>query len=216
MKPFKLYVIIDIDSQGKYPPDKLAGEALSGGADLLQLRYKGTDLRQLWQWGKKIRQLSRKMEVPLIINDRADIALALEAEGVHLGQQDLPLEAARRVLGRGGIIGVSCHSLEQALSAQDMGADYVSLGPIFPTVSKKDARTPVGFSLIEQFNRHLSIPWVAIGGIGLDNLSSLLEAGVERIAVISAVSRAEDAARAARALKKKLLEPTPMDSLSGQ
>jgi thiamine-phosphate pyrophosphorylase len=206
MKPFKLYVIIDLHAQNKLPPDRLVQEVLKGGADIIQLRYKGNDLHHFWQLGEKIRPLLRQAGVPLIINDRVDIALALGADGVHLGQQDLPLKAARQILGPQSIIGISTHSLEQALAAQAAGADYVGMGPIFPTLSKQDAHPPVGFSLIEQYKQKISIPWVAIGGINPDNMVPLLEAGVERIALISAISQAEDAERATRQLKMKLLE----------
>jgi thiamine-phosphate pyrophosphorylase len=202
MIPFKLYVIINIAGQYQLPPDQLAQEVLRGGADILQLRYKGDNLRYFWQWARKICPIAQKAKIPLIINDRVDLALALGAAGVHLGQDDLPLEAARKLLGLHKIIGVSCHSLKQALTAQAAGADYVGMGPIFPTISKKDAKTPLGFSLIEQFNRQLSIPWVAIGGINLDNCPRLIEAGAKRIAVISAISQAKNAYLATQKLTK--------------
>ncbi len=198
MHPFKLYVIIDIGAQNKNPPDKLAEEALRGGADLLQLRYKGNNLRRLLEWGEKIKQPAIDAGVPLIINDRVDVALALDAAGVHLGQQDLPLDIARRILGKKRLIGISCNNLEEALAAQSKGADYISMGPIFPTISKADARKQLGVSLIEDFNRHINIPWVAIGGINLDNFSSLIKAGARRVAVISAISQAEDVAMVTR------------------
>lgn len=202
MNPFKLYVIIDIGARCNNPPDKLAGEALRGGADLLQLRYKGNNLRQLLEWGEKIKKLALDAAVPLIINDRIDVALALDAAGVHLGQQDLPYDAARRILGDKKLIGISCNNLPEALAAQSVGADYISMGPIFPTISKADAKKQLGFGLIKKFNRHINLPWVAIGGINMGNLSALVKAGVRRVAVISAISQAEDVTLATRQLKE--------------
>ncbi len=204
MKSFKLYLIIDLNYPSRHSPNKLAEEAMKAGVDLLQLRYKGNNLRLLWEWANKIKPLARAAGIPLIINDRVDVALALDAAGVHLGQQDLPVAAARRILGRDKFIGISCHNIEAALAAQSQGVNYVSMGPVFPTLSKADAKTPLGFELIKQFNAKLDIPWVAIGGIKPDNLGSLVEAGVSRIAVISAIAQAEDIAQATRQLKGML------------
>ncbi len=204
LKAFKLYLVINLDQQNRYPPDKLAAEAIHSGVDLLQLRYKGDNLRVLWQWGEKIMPLAKAAGVSLIINDRVDVALALDAAGVHLGQHDLPIGAARKILGPDKLIGISSHTLEEALLAQRQGADYVAMGPLFPTMSKADAKTPLGFELIKQFNRQLDIPWVAIGGINATNLAALVTAGVSRIAVISAIAQAEDIALVTRQLKERL------------
>jgi thiamine-phosphate pyrophosphorylase len=204
LKSFKLYLVINLNQQNRYPPDKLAEEAIRAGVDVVQLRYKGDNLRLLWHWGEKIMPLAKAAGVSLIINDRVDVVLALDAAGVHLGQHDMPIAAARKLLGQDKLIGISCHNIEEALAAQGQTADYVSMGPIFPTMSKADAKAPLGFKLIKQFNRQLTIPWVAIGGINTTNLAALVAAGVSRIAVISAIAQAENIALAVRQLKEIL------------
>ncbi len=201
---WRLYVILSASPECKSDPLELASLAIGGGADIIQLRYKGKSLREAYGLAKSLRRLTREAKIPLIINDRVDLALAVEADGVHLGQDDLPYEQARRILGSGKVIGLSCHSLKQARQAETLGPDYISLGPVFPTRSKPDAKPALGLEVLTQAQRELQIPLVAIGGIALSNLSKVIEAGARRIAVISAISQAADPAAAARKLKDTL------------
>ncbi len=202
---FKLYLILDYHLQMKHPPLALARMGMENGVDLLQLRYKGSNIEDFYQLAVDLRKLTTDFGIPLIINDRVDIALAAGADGVHLGQQDLPQASARKLLGPNKIIGRTGHSLEQALAAQTQGADYVSCGPIFQTFSKADAHPPAGLELIREYKRQIEIPWVCIGGITAANLPQITAAGATRIAVISAISQANDPASAAGQLRNILL-----------
>src|SRR5690606_39198901 len=130
---------------------------------------------------RALRELTAKYKVPFIVNDHLDLALAVDADGVHLGQDDLPLKEARKILGPDKIIGISTHALDEALAAERDGADYIGVGPVFETKSKVDVVDPVGLSYVEEVSRHISIPFVAIGGIKLHNLNSVLATGATRI-----------------------------------
>ncbi len=134
------------------------------------------------------------------MNDRVDVAAAVGADGVHLGQEDIPLEAARKMLGSMAIIGVSAACVEEAIEAERGGADYLGVGPIFPTPSKDDAGEPIGLDGLKEIRRAVNIPLIAIGGINQDNLEAVMEAGADGAAVISAVAGAEDMVAAARRL----------------
>ena len=169
MRDLQLYVITDRSVIGDKALIHIVVAAIEGGAEVIQLRDKNVSARELVEIGKELRALCRDKGVLFIINDRPDIAVALDCDGVHLGQDDLPIEAARRVVGPDRIIGVSTHSLDQAVQAQEQGADYIGVGPIFATPTKKDYK-PVGLKLISQVKEKLTIPFVAIGGINEDNI----------------------------------------------
>lgn len=177
-------------------------EALQGGAQVVQLRDKGLTARELLTIGEQVRQLTRAAGVPLIINDRVDLAIALDADGVHLGQDDIPAPVARRLLGPGKIIGVSAGNVEQALRAVTDGADYLGIGPVYGTTSKTDARLPVGPEMVAAVRRAVKLPVVAIGGISLANLGAVALAGADAIAVISAVVSAPAVREAAAAIQR--------------
>jgi thiamine-phosphate pyrophosphorylase len=147
--------------------------------------------------------LTRAAGIPLIINDRVDVADAVGADGVHLGQDDLPVEEARRLLGPSRLIGKSTHSVEQALAAQAEGADYIGLGPIFPTPTKPDYRS-IGTEPIRQIVSHMQVPVVCIGGIDAETLGGVIAAGAQCVAVVRAVCAAPDPEAAARTLKEIL------------
>jgi len=181
-------------------PISLAEQALKGGATMIQLRHKHASGSQLFSWAIAIRKLCQQHKALCIINDRVDIAMASQAEGVHLGQQDMPIEAARKLLGQDRIIGVSASSLEEAIQAEKDGADYIGFGHIFPTSSKMKEYAPLGPETLRQAAAHLSLPIVAIGGISLENAASLISFGASAVAVISAVSRATDPTLAAHNL----------------
>lgn len=182
---------------------EVARAAISGGAQVIQVREKN-GARDFLSVAQEIRRLIAGTGVKFIVNDRADIALAAGADGVHLGQSDMRLSEARKILGDDKIIGVSATSLDEALEAEAQGADYLGVGPIFPTPSKDDAAEPIGCGVLEVIRRRVRVPLVAIGGINAENVEKVLLAGADSIAVISAVSMAEDMVSAARELAQRI------------
>ena len=184
----------------------IARQALEGGASMIQLRDKSAGLRELLPQGQEIASLCRERGAHFIVNDRLDLALAVNADGVHLGQDDLPPMAARAALGPGKILGVSTHSLEQAIRAAEEGADYLGIGPIFATSTKAIGYEPVGCAMIRQLRARLELPLIAIGGITLDTISSVIRAGAAGVAVISAIAGAEDVTLASRGFLAAILE----------
>lgn len=172
-------------------------QTLIGGADMLQYRAKDTPKRQALEQAYALRELTRRYETPLIINDHLDIALAVGADGVHLGQDDLPLAEARRILGPDKIIGISTHSIGQALEAERGGADYIGVGPVYPT-GTKPGRTAVTTDYVREAAEKVKLPFVAIGGITLDNVDAVLQAGATRICAVSAIVGSGDVAGACR------------------
>ncbi|MFH1778729.1 MAG: thiamine phosphate synthase [Candidatus Omnitrophota bacterium] len=203
MRDFKLYVIVDRKTCGERSVIYVVKEAIAGGADVIQLRDKNATAKELIKVGRPIRQLTRKAKVLFIINDRLKIAKAVDADGVHLGQDDSPIKVARSILGRNKIIGLSTHSLSQAKEAQKNGADYIGVGPIFATPTKPEYKA-VGLDLIKKVKRVIKIPFVAIGGIDTSNIDEILSAGANRVAVVRAVCGAKNIRRAASFLKRKL------------
>ena len=185
-------------------PVTLAEQALKGGAAMIQLRHKTASGSQLLVWAVEIQKLCQQYQALCIINDRVDIALASKADGVHLGQQDLPARAARKLLGETAIIGVTASSLKEALQAEQDGADYIGFGHIYPTYSKLKESSPLGLDILQKTAALVSLPILAIGGINQENAASVISSGASGIAVISAVSRANDPARAARELCRAL------------
>ncbi len=181
-------------------PLSLAEKALMGGATMIQLRHKQASGSQLFLWAVEIRKLCKKHQALCIINDRVDIAMASQADGVHLGQQDMPIEAARKLLGKHRIIGVSASSVNEAVQAEKDGADYIGFGHIFPTSSKEKDYSPLGTETLRQAAALLSLPIIAIGGISHENAALLISSGASAVAVISAVSRAPDPSFAAHKL----------------
>ncbi len=178
----------------------LAEKALMGGATMIQLRHKEASGSQLYSWAVAIRKLCHKHQALCIINDRVDIAMASQADGVHLGQQDMPIEAARKLLGKHCIIGASASSLKEAMQAERDGADYIGFGHIFPTSSKKKDYAPLGIETLRQAATHISLPIIAIGGVSHENAATLIASGASAVAVISTVSRAPDPTFAAQKL----------------
>jgi len=205
-KTWRLYVITNEELSGR-SHEWIAAEALKGGADVIQLRDKKASGRRLFEAGREIRRLCREYDRPLIINDRLDIAMVTEADGLHLGQNDLPAEAARKLLGPGRILGVSASSVEEALAAEQAGADYLGVGPIFEArTTKPDAHSPRGPELIRQIRQRVSLPLMAIGGINEDNVEEVMAAGADGVAVISAIVCAADVREATERLRRKILE----------
>ena len=165
-------------------------QAITAGIRTIQLREKQMSKKELFKEALLMRALTLKQKTIFIMNDYIDIALAADADGVHLGQEDMPVEEARKILGRKKIIGISTHSLKQAISAEDAGADYIGFGPVFPT-STKDAGLPKGLTALKEIRKHIKIPIVAIGGIKPENVSSVLEAGADAVAVMSAILKGD-------------------------
>jgi len=159
--------------------------ALRAGVVWIQYREKEKSRREMYREALRLRELTLEHNATFVVNDHADIALAVEADGVHLGQEDLPLAEARRILGE-RIIGISTHSLSEALDAAAGGADYIGFGPVFPTITK-NAGEPKGVEMVREIKRHVKIPLIAIGGISLENLPIVLEAGADAVAVASAI-----------------------------
>ncbi len=196
-KPFLCFITDEV-----LCPVTLADKALKGGAAMIQLRHKSASGEELFNWAVEIGKLCRKYKALCIINDRLDIALASHADGVHLGQEDMPAKTARKLLGKSRIIGISTASLEEAMQAEKDGADYIGLGHIYPTSSKLKESPPIGTETLQRVAALVSIPIIAIGGIGMENVASIISCGASGIAVISAVSRAIDPSQATN----KLLE----------
>ncbi len=176
--------------------EEIVREALAGGARLIQFRDKSLSKDEFRNLAFRLRDITRGLAV-FIVNDEIETALSCDADGVHLGQGDLPLSKAREIAGGRLIIGISTHSLEEALAAQDGGADYIGFGPIFNTATK-DAGEAKGPGAIRHIREKIKIPIVAIGGINLENAREAIDAGADAVAVISAISGAEDAADTTR------------------
>lgn len=166
---------------------------------MIQLRDKVSGPRQLLREARQIAQLCRERGVCFIVNDRLDLALAADADGVHLGQDDLPPRNARALLGASKFLGVSTHSLEQALRAAEQGADYLGIGPVFATATKATGYEPVGCDPIRQLRARVDLPIVAIGGITLSNVGEVIRGGAAGVAVISAIVGADDITAITRA-----------------
>lgn len=200
---WRLYVIVDRAACGARDPALVASAAIRGGADVIQLRDKTAPESRLFEEASRLLRVTRRAGVPLIINDRVEIALRVGADGVHLGQEDLPIQQARSLLGAGRLIGRSTHSLEQALAAVEAGADYIALGPIYPTPTKPDYGR-VGTGLIRRVSARVHVPIVCIGGIDAATVGTVLEARAACVAVVRAVCSAADPEAAARELKRTL------------
>jgi len=213
---FRLYAVTDIKSES-FESLKKIDAAYRGGADIVQLRSKVLSDAALVRLGLRAREIARKYRKLLFVNDRVDLALAIEADGVHLGQGDMPVRIARKLAQRAGQriwIGKSTHCLEQALAAVKEEVDYIGVGPVFATPTKPHARA-VGLRFVEQAAMKVRIPWVAIGGINLGNLRDVAQAGAVRVAVVRAVFAAQDPASAARKLKRQLCHKPSKTVLEG-
>jgi thiamine-phosphate pyrophosphorylase len=193
--PSPLYAIVDPLDTGR-DPIELARAMLAGGARLLQLRLKDVTTAELVAVASRLRDMTAAVGATFIVNDRADVARVVGADGVHVGRDDLPVAAARAFLGPGLLIGHSTHSEAQAEEATGGGADYLSVGPIFATTSKRNPDAVVGCARLAALRPHIAEPVVAIGGIDATNAAQVLAAGADAVAVISALVRAPDVERA--------------------
>ena len=186
-----LYAILDPEQTAGRDAEQVLGELLAGGVRWLQLRVKALPPVEFFELARRVRAASRAYNCKLIVNDRVDIALACDADGVHLGQEDLPLAAGRKLM-RGKIVGISTHDLDQAERAQDGGADYIGFGPMFGTSTKDTGYGSRGVEMLRQIRAGVRVPIVAIGGITEQNLRQVWQAGAESAAIISDVLRAGD------------------------
>jgi thiamine-phosphate pyrophosphorylase len=189
---FSLYLITDRNGCNGRDPYSVLEEALIGGTMAVQLREKDLSSCDLFILASKLRELTTRYHARLIINDRVDIALAVAADGVHLGHGSIPIQETRRLLGSGKLIGVSCHTRQEALTAQELGADFITFGPVFHTLSKAVYGDPVGLHKLAEISRLLSLPVFALGGIKRNNVQQVMAAGVHGIAMISAILAAEN------------------------
>lgn len=177
-------------------------EAIKGGAKVVQYRDKEKDLIDFIREAFGLKKICDKKKVLFLINDSVGVALLTEANGVHLGQDDMPLKKAREILGK-KVIGVTAHTLEEAFDAEKQGADYLGLSPIFTTTTKLDAGPAAGLELIKKVKEKVRIPCVAIGGINEDNVDSVIKAGADCISAISATVSKEDVAKAVKFFQKR-------------
>jgi len=206
MIDWKLCFIADATAPGDRDIIRLIRRAVLGGATIIQLRSKTWSTREFLDVAFKAKALLERRSIPLFINDRVDIALVCGAQGVHLGQSDMPAGEARRILGKRALIGISANTIAEARRAEKEGADYLGVGPVFFTSSKQDIPEVLGIEGFRAIRRKVHIPVLAIGGINAGNARSLIAAGADGIAVISAISRAVDPFLAACQLKKAVLE----------
>ena len=199
----RLYGILDLSYVDPADAVQVAESLIQGGVDLLQLRAKGRAPDEIEKLATRVLPVTRKAGVPLIINDHPAIARSVAAEGVHLGQDDLSIAEARKIVGPDCAVGKSTHSLDQAIRAFYEGADYIGFGPLFATPTKPDY-SPIGLDEIPKVHDAVRIPIFCIGGIKLDNLPKVIEAGAHRVVIVSGLLHARDIAACARAAKALL------------
>ena len=197
---YTLYLCTDRDLMSTPTLEQAVNEAINGGCTVIQLREKHCTSREFYDLSLSIKHITSYYGIPLIINDRLDIAAAVNAEGVHLGQKDLPADIARAVLGEEKIIGVSANNLQVAIKAELDGADYIGVGAVFPTGTKTDTK-PVTIEKLKEIRSAVKIPMVAIGGIKHSNINQLNGTGINGVAVVSAIIGSNDITASAKELK---------------
>ena len=190
------YLITDSNLSKKGILDDVK-QALEAGCAIIQYREKNKSTKEMIGEALEIKSLCGRKAI-FLVNDRIDVALAVDADGVHIGQDDMPFEIARKLVGRGKIIGLTVHSVEEALHAETVGADYIGLSPIFETATKKDAGNSCGISMIRETRKKLNLPIVAIGGINKENVREVIMAGADAAVAISAVVCSDDVYRETR------------------
>ena len=200
-----LFTLITDRNHCKQPFIDTIRSALKEGVKTVQLREKGLSTHELYSLAYELRKITSEFKANFIVNDRVDIALAVEADGVHLGWQSLPFPVVRRLVGSERLIGVSTHNRQEALQAQEYGADYITFGPIFDTPSKAGLLKPVGVEEIQKLKNEIDLPIVGVCGINGKNVESVLKGGADGIAVISSIMQADDPEDAARCLYNKIV-----------
>ncbi len=200
----KLHILTDTLLQSRFSHIELTGQAIAGGANTIQFRHKLGPTREMIQVATEMKRLCNEKGVIFIVNDRIDVAIASEADGVHLGQDDFPIPLARKLLGDNRIIGGSAATMEEARKCLSDGADYVGFGPVFPTGSKDDAGPVSGIDILREIVETISLPIIAIGGIDKGNTPKVMKTGTHGIAVISAVCCKENPEEATKGLYKAI------------
>lgn len=183
-----LYLVLGLEGHGNRSALDIVREAIEGGVTIVQLREKNAPLRYVLEQGKQLRELCRSRGVPFVVNDRIDVAILLDADGVHVGQDDIPGLQARQLLGDDKFIGISASTMEEAEWAMSQGADYLGIGSIYATSTKQDAGAAIGTTLIQQVKSRWNIPLVGIGGINPSNAAEVVRSGADGIAVVSAIT----------------------------
>ena len=199
----RLYVIIS-SGLAKKPVLETLQEVIQGGADAVQLREKTMSDGEFLALAKEFRRITSQSKTLFLVNDRAEIAKKVDADGLHIGQSDLTIHSARKIIGYDRILGVSTHTIVQARKAQLEGADYISVGPLFPTITK-DYEPPVGLDYLKEVKRNITIPFVAIGAINHENLNEILLAGGLRVAICSAIICSNDIPHTTRSFKAQIV-----------
>lgn len=199
----KLYVIIS-SYLVKKPLLEVLQDVIKGGADAIQLREKTMSDSEFLIIAREFRRVTAQSKTTFIVNDRAEVAKKVDADGLHIGQSDIELETARKILGYDKIIGVSTHNISQARRAQQAGADYIGVGPVFPSTTK-DYEPAVDLDYVKQVKKEITIPFVAIGGINLHNIHAVLRAGGSRVAICSAIIGSENILEVTRSIKNALM-----------
>jgi thiamine-phosphate pyrophosphorylase len=189
LRECRLYGIIDLGYVEESEVTHVAEQMVEGGVDLIQLRGKGRSLDSLAGYAARLHKFTARASTPLVVNDHAEIARRVPVEGIHVGQDDDSIEVARHKTGRAVLIGKSTHKLEEALAAQREGADYIGFGPIFATPTKPDY-APIGLADIKRVHAEINLPIFCIGGINIDNLQSVIDAGAKRVVMVSALLKA--------------------------
>ncbi len=211
-----VYIILDRDFTAGRSLAAVAEAAIRGGATVLQLRDKSGDMHRFYADAMWLQEIAQAADVPLIINDRVDIALAVDADGVHVGEDDVPVDAARRLVGQDRFVGASAGSVEAARAAIAAGADHLGVGPVYEArTTKADAGPPIGLSLIRDIAAFSPLPIVGIGGITADNAGAVIAAGAAGVAVLSAVGLAPDVEAATRTLGRSVGMIREMPSREG-
>ncbi len=205
MKNFnlKLYLVTDSYITKGRNLSELVEQAVKGGVTMVQLREKEADTADFLKLAQELKKVLKPYNVPLIINDRLDIALAVDADGVHIGQSDMPYNVARRLLGPDKIIGLSVESMEDVIATNDLDVDYIGVSPIFATPTKTDTKEPFGLEGTARAHTVSNHRIVAIGGINTENVASVMKTGIEGVAVISAILAAEDVYSASKEIYEK-------------
>lgn len=198
---YTLYLVTDRKLMSSKTVEESVERAVEGGASVVQLREKDCTSREFYELALRVKRITAPRNVPLIINDRIDICLASDADGVHLGQKDLPCKEARKILGNDKLIGVSAALPEEAIRAQNDGADYLGVGAVFPTGTKSDTR-PVTPEVIREIRAAVNIPFVVIGGVNAENIGGLYGLGINGAAVVSAIVSQKDVTSAARIMRE--------------
>ena len=202
----RLCVITDTMIQNKYSHREIAKMAIKGGANIIQLRDKNMPTGELLETAIEIKKLCSKKRVLFIVNDRIDVALISNSDGVHLGKDDIPIKDARKILGNNKIIGGTAHSLKEAVQREKEGADYIGFGHIYPTYSKLKKGNPKGINYLKRIVRKVKIPVFAIGGINHSNIKEVINSGVHGVAVIGAVIKNNNPVIAAKGLRKVIYD----------